>query len=122
MNVHELKSWPIYFEAVWEGRKTAELRKDDRGFCEGDLIWLREWDPGPDNISAEHPARYTGRTVMLQITHVIHDTWGLSEGYAMLSFECVRIVPMSAAEVRLQGLVRNPNRAIAVPAVDESAK
>lgn len=42
---HELKILPPYFEAVIEGRKTFEIRKDDRGFQAGDTVTLREYDP-----------------------------------------------------------------------------
>ena len=31
MATHNLKTWPPFFEAVLEGRKTFELRRDDRG-------------------------------------------------------------------------------------------
>jgi len=46
MKVHELKSWPAEFAAVAEGRKTFEIRKDDRGFEPGDIVVLREYLPG----------------------------------------------------------------------------
>jgi len=32
MTVHELKTMTEYFAAILDGRKTFELRKDDRGF------------------------------------------------------------------------------------------
>lgn len=41
---HELKIAPAYFEAVISGRKTFEIRKDDRGYQAGDTVTLREWD------------------------------------------------------------------------------
>lgn len=43
--VHELKTWTDGFQAVWDGKKTAEVRKLDRGFQEGDKLYLLEWDP-----------------------------------------------------------------------------
>lgn len=61
--VHDLKSWPGDFEAVAVGRKTAEVRRcDDRDFRVGDVLRLREYDPGPD--------LYTGRQIRVLITHV----------------------------------------------------
>ena len=52
MTTHELKTVQPYFDAVVKGRKTFEIRKDDRGgYRVGDLLILREWDgedyPGP---------------------------------------------------------------------------
>lgn len=42
--IHELKVKPVYFEAVKEGIKTFELRRDDRNFKVGDILLLREWE------------------------------------------------------------------------------
>ena len=52
---HELKCWPNYFDDVMTGGKPFEVRRDDRGFAVGDILWLREWKPGG--------AGYTGRSV-----------------------------------------------------------
>jgi len=39
---HVLKTDPEVFEALVSGRKTYELRRDDRGFAVGDRLTLRE--------------------------------------------------------------------------------
>ena len=59
--VHELKTWPSYFEALLEGVKPFEIRRDDRDFRVGDILFLREWDPGT--------GAYTGRALHRQITY-----------------------------------------------------
>lgn len=59
--VHELKTWPLYFGAVKSGRKTFELRRDDRNFTVGDELQLREWDP--------ETGRYTGDEVRVVVTY-----------------------------------------------------
>jgi hypothetical protein len=60
---HELKSWPQYFEATLDGTKNFELRKNDRDYQAGDLVVLREYEPGMD--------RYTGRYQVHEITYVL---------------------------------------------------
>lgn len=42
MKKHELKILPQYFQAVWSGIKTFELRKDDRDYQLG----IRHLEPG----------------------------------------------------------------------------
>lgn len=75
---HELKIWPQFFEPVVGGQKTFEIRKNDRGFQNGDVVILREWDPTtayrwpnahlpPD----ERPKGYTGRSIEFMIGYVM---------------------------------------------------
>lgn len=56
---HELKIYPKYFEAILDGKKTFEIRKDDRDFQVGDSIVLKEWD----NI------KYSGREIQAIIKY-----------------------------------------------------
>jgi hypothetical protein len=79
---HELKTWPEFFTPVIEGRKTAEYRKDDRGFHLGDTIWLREWEPSTEE--------YTGREACAIVTHITGGAL-LPDHYVMLSFGRVTV-------------------------------
>lgn len=56
---HHLKILPKYFEALKDGRKTFEIRHNDRGFKEGDTLSLNEWQDG-----------YTGRSIEVDVTYV----------------------------------------------------
>jgi ribosomal protein L37E len=56
MTVHSLKTWPEYFEAQRAGRKTFELRRNDRNFQVGDLLVLREWDECSTETARSIPA------------------------------------------------------------------
>lgn len=40
---HDLKTLPQYFDAVYNGRKTFEVRKNDRDFRSSDSVTLKEW-------------------------------------------------------------------------------
>lgn len=61
MNVHELRILTEYFSPIIDGIKTFEIRKDDRGYKVGDLIFLKEWD---------EDAVYTGRAVIKEIAYL----------------------------------------------------
>ena len=75
---HELKCWPVYFQRVWTGEKTFEVRLDDRGFQRGDTVVLREWDRNDScNCVGDHSAhcaKYSGRTISARIGHVMAST------------------------------------------------
>lgn len=82
MTHHTLKTWPSFFEAIWRGDKTFEVRIDDRGFQRGDTVTLAEWDRRdkcdcPMDRNAEHLddcAKFSGRTVSARIGHVLAST------------------------------------------------
>ena len=42
--IHVLKVIPPYFDALADGSKTFEVRRNDRGFQCGDTLELMEWD------------------------------------------------------------------------------
>ena len=74
---HELKTWPEYFEAVWDGRKAFEIRKNDRNFQVGDWLILREWGPITD---------YSGREIYAEVTYVLPGgKFGIEPGLCVLS-------------------------------------
>jgi len=54
VGTHVLKTWPEYFEAVYFGDKTFEVRFDDRDYKVGDTLVLREWDPKTKEYSGRH--------------------------------------------------------------------
>ena len=74
---HELKTRPGFFEAVWRGEKTFELRKDDRGFRAGDTLVLREWKPGTE---------YTGRSIEAIVTYLMAGC-GLKRDHVCMAIE-----------------------------------
>ena len=75
---HELKIKPEYFEAIfWESKK-FEIRKNDRDFKVGDILFLREWDGG----------KYTGNQNAKRVTYILHGpAFGLEEGYCIMSIK-----------------------------------
>lgn len=59
---HELKILPEYFAPVKEGKKTFEIRKNDRDFKVGDTLILKEIYSNSD--------KFTGREVTKKITYI----------------------------------------------------
>lgn len=75
---HELKTYPKYFENVISGRKKFEVRKNDRNFCVGDMLILKEWD----NII------YSGREVKTEVIYMLDDKFiGIQPGYVVMGIE-----------------------------------
>jgi hypothetical protein len=77
VTVHELKTWPVLFDAIINGEKTFEVRKNDRDFRSGDVVLLREFDPSFNG--------YTGRARYFTIGFVLEKGFGLEEGYCAFS-------------------------------------
>ena len=85
VTVHQIKSWPKYFEATLHGEKTAEFRRNDRDYIEGDYLLMREWNP---EKAEQKP--YTGRYLLAKITHIMEpeEPWiGIPPGYIILSIK-----------------------------------
>lgn len=75
--VHELKTWPEFYAEVESGRKPFEIRKNDRAYRVGDVLWLREYEPLTGN--------YSGRSVRRRVTYLT--TFGQVEGMVVLGLE-----------------------------------
>ncbi|MCM3600648.1 DUF3850 domain-containing protein [Robertmurraya korlensis] len=59
---HQLKILPEYFEAVTEGIKTFEIRRNDRDYQVGDELFLNEFD-----IEKQE---YTGRREKVTVSYI----------------------------------------------------
>lgn len=58
----EKKVWPEYFQEIFDGKKTFEVRLNDFEIEEGDTMVLREWDPAARD--------YTGRELEKSVGYV----------------------------------------------------
>ena len=74
---HDVKIWPQYLDAIVDGRKTYEIRKNDRGYQVGDQLLLREWDPGSET--------YSSRTVLAEVTY----TSSISQDQVVLAIKLI---------------------------------
>lgn len=65
----EKKIWPEYFQEIFNGKKTFELRLNDFEIAEGDTLVLKEWDPVTK--------QYTGRELEKGVGYV--GKWKIDE-------------------------------------------
>jgi Domain of unknown function (DUF3850) len=73
----ELKCWSVSFQAIKDGSKRFEYRKDDRPYEVGRTLWQREWNP--DTL-------YSGDELYHDITFIIRGgVFGIPEGYCIVS-------------------------------------
>ena len=73
---HELKTWPIFFQQTKQGRKTFEIRKNDRDYHAGDTLLLREWCPSKQE--------YTGDTLLRGVRYMM-EGMGIEPGYVAMA-------------------------------------
>jgi len=76
--VHELKTWPTFYQAIVDGIKPFELRNDDRDFQVGDVLLLREFDL---NVQ-----KYTGRKACRLVTYKLESAsfCGIENGWCIM--------------------------------------
>lgn len=73
--VHKLKTHSGPFEALLSGKKTFEIRKNDRNFHVGDIVKLMEWN-----------GDFSGRHLNFWITYILPGpSYGIPEGYCIMS-------------------------------------
>lgn len=86
--MHELKTWPQFFQAIVDGRKNFEVRYDDRGYQAGDHVLLREYE-------SDLVERYSGRTISARIGYVLaHPSGRRGEhlnGYVVFSLLDIKV-------------------------------
>ena len=74
MKSHDLKIKPCFFLDVISGKKTFEIRYNDRGYEVGDNLILREFDEG-----------YTGFVAAVEVTSILKEFEGLKPGFVIMS-------------------------------------
>jgi hypothetical protein len=77
--VHELKIWPTYYWDVFEGRKTFEVRYNDRDYKVGDTLVLKEYSPTREE--------YTDWYMVARVTYLLSDSRWLQPGMVILGIK-----------------------------------
>lgn len=77
---HCLKTWPEFFEAIRNGSKTFEVRRNDRDFKVGDILRLQEYHP--------ESGFYTGREWVVFVTYVLSGGhFGIAADFCVLAIQ-----------------------------------
>lgn len=80
---HCLKTWPSELEAIHDGRKRFEWRKDDRDFVVGDKLSLEEWEPTTNCYSCvAWPSQ--PHFVVVVVTYILRGQFGVPPGFVVL--------------------------------------
>lgn len=83
--IHELKCERRFFAKVSEGKKTFEIRKNDRDFQVGDYLALNETDrEGGEDY-------YTGNSLIARVGYILDDEAYVPKGYVVMSITLAKI-------------------------------
>jgi ParB family chromosome partitioning protein len=87
-----LKCWPEPFDAVVEGRKTFEWRRDDRGYAVGDTLRLRKWDPSRGHGGSYFRDDDAGEIypdVKVRVVYILRGAFCMPEDFVVMGIERV---------------------------------
>ncbi len=81
---HNLKLISQHFDPVLAGKKTSEIRFNDRNYQVGDIVTLNEGDLDSGEF------RYTGRKVSARIGYI--SNYAVNDGFVCLSLNDVGLL------------------------------
>ena len=91
---HEVKLAASWWNDITSGKKRFELRKNDRGYKVGDKLLMQEYAAGA----------FTGRTILADITYMLEEYTGLTEGYAILGIELLKVSETDTKSAESEGV------------------
>ena len=80
MQTHYIKLHKHFASAVYDGSKTFEIRKNDRGYQKGDRVIFTVVDDL--GVACSHPLSRQP----YEITYLLHG-WGLQDGYCVFGIK-----------------------------------
>jgi len=82
---HEIKAWPEYYAQIESGEMTFNIRNDDRGYSEGDILIISEFVPESRTYPERKYGDFTGRKLKRRINRVFRNIPGLEYGYVAMT-------------------------------------
>ena len=78
---HKLKTINPFFQNVWNGEKTFEIRFNDRDFKSGDILALMEYDL--------RTKTYLNRIINCRVTYLLSDHRYVKEGFVVMGIKII---------------------------------
>ena len=75
---HYLKTVEPYFMDIFDGKKTFEVRLNDRNYQVSDILHLQEFVP---------PETYTGKEIRADVVYMLDDPMFCKDGYVIMGIE-----------------------------------
>ena len=88
--IHAIKITPRYFEDILSGKKSFEIRLNDREYQQGDYLALNEWEQ-----TSAVGGHYTGRSILAFVDYILYGAEGvpgLDEDYCLMGIKPREIV------------------------------
>ena len=79
--IHELKIDRKYFIPIVQGKKTFEVRKNDRDFQVGDFLALNETEKTPGGVN------YTGDAVLVVVQYILDTQEYCKDGFVIMGIK-----------------------------------
>jgi len=94
---HQLKTWPIFWDAVKDGSKPFEVRKNDRNYQVGDVLHLFRWDPNfPEGTDIKAQPQ-----IVAEVTYVLfgQSAFGMDPEFVVLGLRLPEIPFLTKAQL-----------------------
>ncbi len=86
---HEIKAWPEFYRQMESNELTVNIRNNDRGYTDGDILIVSEFEPMERTYPEWQAGRLTGRQMKRRVNRVFTDLPGLMPGYALLTLSYI---------------------------------
>lgn len=91
VRTHTLKAHPRFMDALLDGSKNFEVRRDDRMFAKGDTLRLVEWDSDTMGCVCTLDECYSrGRVALRRVVYILGGgDYGIERGFVVMALEDV---------------------------------
>lgn len=84
--VHELKTWPTYWDAIKRGEKTYEVRRNDRFYQTGDIVELHRMSEDGTSMLNGRCVPFAENTLRFRIGALLPGgLFGIEPGFVVFS-------------------------------------